>query len=285
LFRPSGLRNNLLLKTLIDKTVLITGGGRGIGKRLALGFAAEGARIALLARSKAELDLARLEIEHSGGNVLRIRADVRDYEQVSAATDRIRVHFGPVQILIVAAGVQGPIGQLSGSSGGEWREPVEVNVLGAINACRAVLPSMEERRAGKIIVLVGRGGMGPRPYLAAYAASQAALVRFVESLAEEIRDHNIQVNCMDPGQTYTHMTDQILSAGERAGRRDREDAMQVRLTGGVPAGKQLQLALFLASERSNHVSGKLIQVTDDWKRLEEVHINPEAFTLRRVQRF
>ena len=90
------------------KGVLITGAGRGIGKRLALGFAAAGARVGLLARSKAELDLAKLEIEHAGGMALRFRADVRDFEQICAAVDRMRVQFGAVDVLIAAAATQGP---------------------------------------------------------------------------------------------------------------------------------------------------------------------------------
>src|SRR6476620_11068743 len=85
------------------KSVLITGAGRGIGKRLAIGFAEAGARVGLLARSQAELDLAKLEIEHAGGAALRIRADVRDFEQMCAAADRMRAVFGGVHILTAAA--------------------------------------------------------------------------------------------------------------------------------------------------------------------------------------
>jgi NAD(P)-dependent dehydrogenase (short-subunit alcohol dehydrogenase family) len=123
-----------------------------------------------------------------------------------------------------------------------------------------------------------------RPNFALYAAAKTALVRFVESLAEEIRDHNVQINCMSPGASYTHMTDQILSAGERAGWREIEEARQVRLTGGVAPEKQVELALFLASEQSNHISGRLIHVQDDWKRLKNATVNPELYTLRRVQK-
>ena len=85
-----------------NKGVLITGGSRGIGKRLALGFAAAGARVGILARSKAELDLAKLEIEHAGGAALRFRADVRDFEQVCAAVDRMRMADDDESPLLVA---------------------------------------------------------------------------------------------------------------------------------------------------------------------------------------
>ncbi len=272
------------MRTLKDKGILVTGAGRGIGKRLAIGFAQAGGRIGLLARSKAELDLADLEIGHAGGVALRMRADVRDYEQVCAAADRMRVHFGAIDVLVCAAAIQGPIGPLAEIEPAAWTETIQTNLLGVMHACRAVLPHMIQQRSGKIIVLSGGGAASPRPFFSAYAASKAALVRLVESLAEEVRDHNVQVNCMAPGGTYTHMTDEILRAGESAGWKDAEDARQVRLTGGVAPDKQIALALFLASERSNHISGKLIHVNDDWKRLENTNLHPEIYTLRRIQK-
>jgi NAD(P)-dependent dehydrogenase (short-subunit alcohol dehydrogenase family) len=151
-----------------------------------------------------------------------------------------------------------------------------------VNTCRAVLPEMVQRRQGKIILLSGGGGTRPRANFSSYATSKAGLLRFAETLAEEVRDHNVQVNCMSPGGTYTHMTDEILRAGDRAGWKDKDEALQVRVTGGVTPERQLQLAMFLASDRSNHVSGKLLHVEDDWKRLEGAAVNPEMYTLRRV---
>lgn len=273
------------MRTLKDKSVLITGAGRGIGKRLALGLAQAGARVALLSRSQAELDATKLEIEHAGGNALRIRADVRDFEQISAAVDRIRVNFGGVHVLIAGAAVQGPIGPFAEQKPKQWAEVFETNVVGVMNACRAVLPQMIERRSGKIIVLSGPGATDARPNFAVFAASKAAVVRFVETLAEEVRDHNVQVNAISPGGAYTSMTDEIIQAGERSGAKDLEEAENIRITGGTPAEKQIQLALFLASEQSNHISGKLIHVNDDWKRLEHHNISPAAYTLRRVMKF
>jgi NAD(P)-dependent dehydrogenase (short-subunit alcohol dehydrogenase family) len=250
-----------------------------------MGFAQAGARVALLSRSQAELDLAKLEIEQAGGNALRIRADVRDLEQVQAAVERTRVVFGGVDVLIANAGVQGPIGPFLSTRPKPWNETLEVNLIGGVNACRAVLPPMVERRSGKIILIAGGGSGHSRPNFSAYAASKAALVRFAECLADEVRDHNVQVNCMSPGGAYTHMTDEILHAGEeRAGRREIEDAEQVRVTGGISPDKQIQLALFLASERSNHISGKLLHVNDDWRRFERENMKPELYTLRRVQK-
>jgi NAD(P)-dependent dehydrogenase (short-subunit alcohol dehydrogenase family) len=267
------------------KTVLITGAGRGIGKRLALGFAQAGARVGLVARSQGELDLAKLEIEQAGGTALRIRTDVRDLGHMESAVDRVRSAYGGLDILIGAAGVLGPIGPLLRTKPKAWSEAIEINLIGTVNSCRAVLPSMVEKRSGKIILLGGPGSGYTRPNFTAYAASKTAIVRLVECLADEVRDHNVQVNCMAPGPTYSHMTDEILHAGEDlAGAREIEEAEKVRVTGGILPEKQVQLALFLASDRSNHISGKLIHVNDDWKRLEQENMRAEMYTLRRVQK-
>src|SRR6202034_897471 len=218
------------MDNLTNAGVLITGAGRGIGKRLAIGFAAAGNRVALLARSKAELDLAHLEIEHAGGNALRIRADVTDFEQVNAAVDRMRVQYGEVNVLICAAAIPGPIGPFVDQAPRAWADTIHTNLLGVMNAAKAVLPHMIARREGKIIVSSGPGATMARPNLSAYAASTAAVVRLAETIAEENREHNVQINCMGPGGTYTSMTDEILRAGDRAGWKETEEALQIRET-------------------------------------------------------
>jgi len=212
---------------------------------------------------------------------LRFRADVCHFDELSAAVERMNVSWGGVHTLIASAAVQGPVGPYVDQRPRDWREVFETNVFGVLNSCRAVLPQMIQRRHGKILVISGGGAANPRPNFAPFAASKAAIARFVESLAEEVRDQNVQINSIFPGETYTSMTDEILHAGDRAGAHEIEVAENVRLTGGITADKQIQLALFLASERSNHVTGKLIHVHDDWKKLEHENGRPDAYTLRR----
>jgi NAD(P)-dependent dehydrogenase (short-subunit alcohol dehydrogenase family) len=269
------------LRSPQNAPVLITGAGRGIGKRLAIGFAQAGARVGLLGRCQGELDVTKLEIEHAGGMALRFRADVCNFDELSAAVDRMTAQWGGVHTLIANAAVQGPVGPFADQRPRDWQEVFGTNVIGVLNSCRAVLPQMIQRRYGKILVISGGGATNPRPNFACHAAGKAAVARFVESLAEEVRDQNVQVNSIFPGCTYTSMTDEILHAGNRAGAQEIEIAENVRLTGGTTADKQIQLALFLASERSNHVTGKLIHVQDDWKKLEYENGRPDAYTLRR----
>jgi 3-oxoacyl-[acyl-carrier protein] reductase len=273
------------MHALKGKTVVVTGAGRGIGKRLAIGFALAGAKVALLARTQPELDLAKLEIDQAEGIALRVRADVRHPEQLAAAVGKVCSTYGTVDVLIAAAGIPGPIGPLLSAKPKAWAETIETNLIGLMNSCRAVLPAMIEKRSGKIIAIAGAGAATARPNFSAYAASKAAVVRFVECLAEEVEDHNVQVNSMVPGNAYTAMTDEILRAGEeRAGRKEVAEAEEARITGGITPEKQIQLAAFLASERSNHISGRLIYVTDDWKKLERDNMKAELYTLRRVQK-
>ncbi|MDZ7640324.1 MAG: SDR family oxidoreductase [Bryobacterales bacterium] len=272
------------MKDLNGKCALVTGAGRGIGKRLALGLADAGCRVALLARTEPELRLTQLEIEAKGGQGFVFRADVRIFEELSRSVEQARSQLGALDILVTAAGVQGPVGPFWECSREEWEGALQTNLLGVMNSIRLVLPAMVERRRGKVIVLGGGGISNARPNFTSYAAAKAALGRMVESLAEELLDHNVQINCLAPGNTYTHMTDQILEAGERAGWRDEELAVRVRRSGGVAPREQIEPTLFLASSQSNHITGKIIHVDDDWRPLLESSPHPEMYTLRRVQK-
>jgi NAD(P)-dependent dehydrogenase (short-subunit alcohol dehydrogenase family) len=110
------------------------------------------------------------------------------------------------------------------------------------------------------------------------------VVRFVESIAPEIMEHNVQINCLDPGPAYTSLTDEIIRAGDRVDSKIVADAIATRRTGGTSPEEQMKVAEFLASENSNHVTGRLIYIDDDWKKLKNATLRPDAFTLRRVSK-
>ncbi|MDX2269780.1 MAG: SDR family oxidoreductase [Bryobacter sp.] len=264
--------------------VVVTGAGRGIGKRLAIAFASAGAKVGLVARTAAELDLTDLEIKHGGGISHKLAADVRDFERLSGVMELMRHRHGSIQVLVCAAGVQGPVGPFLKNNPKAWLETMDTNLFGVVNSCRAVLPRMIEERSGKIIALAGGGAGKPRPRFSAYATSKAAVVRFVECIAEELLEHNVQANAMSPGHAYTAMTDEIIQAGEAAGWKELDQAETLQHTGGTKPQKQIDLALFLASQKSNHITGKFLHVDDDWKRLIETSLHPDMFTLRRIKK-
>ena len=182
-----------------------------------------------------------------GGVSLRIRADVRDYEQMAAAVDRMRANYGRLDVLICAAALQGPdrasAGDAVQSLDGDNRD--QSDRCDEFRSRGAAAHDRETRRARSLSSAVAAQAI-PRPYFSAYAASKAAVTRFVETVAEEIRDQNVQINVMSPGRTYTHMTDEILRAGDRAGQKEHDEAVEVRITGGMTPEKQIELALFLA---------------------------------------
>jgi len=184
---------------------------RGIGKRLALGFAQAGARVGLLARTQAQLDLAQLEIEHSGGISMSLRADVRDYEQVLAAVQRMTVRFGPPQVLVCAAGVLGPIGALAQASPAAWREAVDTNLLGAFHACRAVLPGMRELRSGKLLLLADTGAEIGRPSSPPTPPARPPWCAWPNRWPKRCARTTFRSIVLTP-PAYTSLTDEILRA-------------------------------------------------------------------------
>lgn len=195
--------------------------------------------------------------------------------------DRARVVFGtPPDVLICAAAVPGPLGPLGPARLTEWKAAIDINLIGAVNACSAVLPSMIERGSGKILILACGSDAVATRNMSAYQTSKTALVRFAECIAAELIDYNIQINCFDPGPAYTSLTDEIIHADALLDAKVVEDARETRKTGGTSPELQMGHAIFLVSEASNHI-GKLVHVNDDLKKLRNAQLRPDSLALRR----
>jgi NAD(P)-dependent dehydrogenase (short-subunit alcohol dehydrogenase family) len=190
---------------------------------------------------------------------------VSDPVAVARATARAMESSGAIDILVNAAGVQGPIGPLWENDFSGWLEIVRTHLLGTFLFCRAVLPSMIARRRGKIVNFSGGGAATPRPRFTAYASTKAAVVRLTETLAEEVKAHNIQVNAIAPGAVYTRLTEAVITAGDAAGPEGLAEALHTRDTGGTPPERAAELVAFLASPESGGLTGRLISALwDDW---------------------
>jgi 3-oxoacyl-[acyl-carrier protein] reductase len=272
---------------LAGRVAIVTGGGRGIGRAIALALAREGAAVVVAARTAAEVKATSEAIEAEGGRALAVPADVADLACVERLEAEARTRFGGVDILVNNAGIQGPIGPAAESPPEVWARTIAVNLLGSFYCARAVLPGMIARRRGKIINLSGGGATAPRPFFSAYAASKAALVRWTETLAAEVRPHGIDVNAIAPGAVHTRMAEEVLAAGPAAGEAALEQARRQRETGGVPPERAAALAVFLASPASDGLTGRLISVFDPWERMTPAEIETimasDLYTLRRVQ--
>ena len=258
----------------------------GLGKAIALTFAKEGSHLVLASRTKSYLEAAKQELEGFDSRVEIFPVDISRPKEVEALIDFTLSKFATIDILVNDAGIHGPLGPMAESDIDKWIYAVEVNLVGTYLCSRAVLPTMIQRRKGKMINLSGGGATSPRPFFSAYSASKTAVVRLTETLAEEVAEFNIQVNTISPGAMNTRLLDEIARAGAAAGPKAMQEVTKQLQTGGTLMEKPAALALFLASEESDGLTGRVISaVWDDWKTIPQ-HLpdimSSDMYTLRRI---
>lgn len=185
---------------LDGQVVLVTGGGRGIGASIARELAEAGARVAVSARSKDEVEAVAAEI---GG--LAVVADVSKREDVERMVSEVQASLGPIDLLVANAGIGGPDGATWEVEPDEWWRVLEINVLGVHLSCRSVIPGMLDRGSGRIVITASGAAYLPGSRGTAYSASKAAVARYGETLANELRDR-IPVFFFSPGLVQTEMT-------------------------------------------------------------------------------
>ncbi|HEV2118501.1 MAG TPA: SDR family oxidoreductase [Candidatus Bathyarchaeia archaeon] len=273
--------------SLSGKVAIVTGAGRGIGRAISIGFAKDGAKLAILSRTKSELDESARQAKECGADVFKMAADVSDEVQVKLFVKKTLTAYKRIDILVNNAGVLGPIGPMADADAGQWWHAVQVNLMGTFLFSKHVLPTMIKQRSGKIVNLSGAGSPMPYPMFSSYSASKVAVLGLTQTLAEEVKAFNIQVNAIAPGAVDTRLQDEILSVGKKAGVKALAQAEKTKRLGGVPAEKAAELARFLASDESNGVTGRFLSaVWDDWKdlgRKEKLgQLMSDVYTLRRI---
>src|SRR5260221_79477 len=201
---------------LQGRKILITGASQGFGLAVAERCIAEGADVAVCARSREQIEHAASVLRAQAGSGQRVTAAVADVsnpkEMEGLVADSTR-ELGELDGLVNNAGVYGPKGLIEEVDWAEWAKAIEINLLGTVLGCRAVLPGFRRRGCGKIVNLSGGGATAPLPRLSAYAASKAAVVRFTETLSEELRGTKIDVNAVAPGPLNTRLLDEAIAAG------------------------------------------------------------------------
>ena len=269
---------------------MITGASQGLGLEIACAYVQAGSSVLLCARNAKELEQARSRVAalaDPDAKVLAVTADVASAADMDRVAKAALDAFPQVHILVNNAGIYGPMGAIENVDWQEWVHAIHVNLMGSVLACRALLPHMRQHRYGKIVQLSGGGATNPLPRISAYAASKAAVVRFAETLAEEVRGTGIDVNAVAPGALNTRLLDEVLQAGpERVGPAFYARSLQLKQEGGAPLATGAALAVFLASPASDGITGKLISaVWDPWeelgKHVEELRAS-DVYTLRRI---
>ena len=230
-----------------DRTVIVTGAGRGIGRSVATRFGEEGARVALVARTGAALHETAALLEKRHVPCLPLPADITERGAAEDCVARTEKELGPVDILVNNAGVflWRPFLELTPE---EWDLVLLTNLTGAANFCRAVLPGMVERRRGRIVNVSSIHGMRGDANLAAHSAAKFGLIGLTQSLAREFRDRNIAVNAVCPGTVENKI--------DETGAEDRREPLAEKLWPRDVA----RTILFLASDDAAGITGAALEV-------------------------
>jgi NAD(P)-dependent dehydrogenase (short-subunit alcohol dehydrogenase family) len=249
------------------RSVVVTGGGRGIGRAVALAFASDGDRVALVARTQSELDDTVASIRAIGGDAIGLRADVTDEDAVKQAHEQIVEQHGSVDVMVNNAGVGGSIAPTWEADPRQWRRTVEINLYGTFLLSHAVLPSMVERGAGRVVNVSSNAGAHRWPYVADYSVAKAGVIKFTENLAFETRRHGIAVFAIHPGTVMVGPTQRLLEQDvpedSLLGRVKTWFQEQVDAGEDFPPEAAAELVVALASGRADALSGRYISVEDD----------------------
>jgi len=272
---------------LKDRVAIVTGGSRGIGRAVAEAFLRNGERVAIAARTQSELSRTLSELG-SLGEIIGRRTDVGHEAEVRDLVRSTISEFGSVDILVNAAAIQQPIGPFAEVNLKDWSRNIHTNLFGTAACCRAVLPYMIAARRGKIVNFSGGGAHHSRPNFSAYGVSKAAIVRLTEVLADEVAVHGIQVNAVSPGAIRTRMIEEILACGPEKGGREYElvKSKALKKNGFDSLASAVELVLYLASEASDGITGKVLSAVWDpwreWERGKKPRLSRDVYVLRRI---
>jgi NAD(P)-dependent dehydrogenase (short-subunit alcohol dehydrogenase family) len=257
----------MMIKALTGQVALVTGGGRGFGKAIALKFAAEGAAVTVTSRTQAELNQTIAEIEAAGGRGLAVCGDVTAPEDVSHVVGATTERFGPVSLLINNAGIPGPFAPTWAADPGEWWFAQEVHLRALFMYIREVLPSMIERRAGRIIFISAIGSHRVDFAMSAYCIGKTSQNRLIQLMAPEVKEFGISAFAIDPGFVITELAEITMrDPGAQRWKPDMIEALKARKADPnslLDLDRCAQRCMDLASGRYDELSGGYFELNDD----------------------
>ena len=270
-----------------SRVALITGASKGLGAHIVRRFWLDGYSVGVVVRNHSDIQSVLDELPlRSDQSITPLVCDLSDMTKVAMLIDQIKVVIPQLNVLVNNAAIQGPIGPLCHNDFSAWQQTLQVNLLAPVSLCQGLISLMNSPDGASIINLSGGGATGPRANFSAYASAKAGLVRFSETIAAELQGDGIRVNCIAPGAMKTAMLEKVLVSIDAAGDREASLAKEVFTTGGTDMDTVADLALFLASDESKKITGKLISaVWDNWshwpQHLDELS-KSDVYTLRRI---
>ena len=251
---------------LHNQCAIVTGGGRGIGREIALALAREGARVLLASRDEEALAHVAHEIHHLGRQAIVLKTDVSDEAQVAAMADAALREFGRIDILVNNAGAVGPTTPIAKLSRAEWDEVIAVNLTGAFLCARAVIPHMVSRGSGCIINIASIAGKLAYALRSPYAVSKWGMLGLSRTLAQELGPNNIRVNAICPGPTAGERMSAVIEGRAKELGRPREEVEQNYVEGTalkrmVDPAHVAAAVVFLASTEGSSITGEAIDIT------------------------
>lgn len=253
----------MLLK---ERVAVITGGGRGIGRAIALKFASEGAFVALAARTRPEIESVAEEVRVTGGRSLAVTADVAEESQCRGLIEAARAHFRRVDILVNNAGEYGPVKPVEEITPAEWDRVIAVHLRGAYLLTRLVLPEMYARGSGVILNISSLSAKSAFAWGSPYASAKAGMLGLTRVVAAEAARKGVRVNALCPGPvTETKMSKDLgQTLAERLGVPKEEQLqgfLETILQGrGQTAAEIAAAALFLCSDQASAITGQALNV-------------------------
>ena len=246
--------------SLEGKTIIVTGGGIGIGKSISIECARAGADIVVCSRRMEHLEPTAEAVRSLGKRALALTVDVRDPEQVQSVVQRTLEEFGTIDVLVNnhGASFRAPVENISLNG---WNAVVNINLNGVFLFCQAAGKHMIERRQGVIVNIASMAGVRGSPMMSHYGAAKAAVINFTTTLAMAWAPYNIRVNCIAPGPIETEGYLEVLHRTN-----PNADAVYRRVASRVALGRWGRVeeiaypTIFLASEASSFMTGATIQI-------------------------
>jgi NAD(P)-dependent dehydrogenase (short-subunit alcohol dehydrogenase family) len=250
---------------LKDKVAIVTGGGRGIGRAISVAFASEGAVVVIAARTISKLEETVEKIRSSRGRAKAIQADVSDEKQVQRMVAETLNDYGKVDILVNNSGIAGPTASIIDLSLEDWNKVLAINLTGSMLCAREVLKYMIPRKMGNIINVGSDGGRFGYPMRSPYCVSKWGIIGLTETLAIEVGEYNIRVNCISPAAVRGERINNVVMGRSKATGVPFEELMSkitinYSLHRPTEEAEVAAAAVFLASDEASGMTGHTLVV-------------------------